>query len=59
MDANELIAEVLAESGNDLQTALYALEDDEYLAGLGITDPDQLAVEDAWHEIKQRIEWSK
>lgn len=55
MNAEELIAQVLEDAENNLDWALYALEDGHYLTSLGLTDDDTEVVEEAHNNIKERI----
>ena len=50
--AQEIIDEVLEESGGDIQSAIYALEDGEYL---GTKDWGQADIEDAWDALKSML----
>jgi hypothetical protein len=53
--ARGIVDEVLKETGGDIQAAIYALEDGEWLKNAGYTDTDQEDVEAAHAELKSRI----
>lgn len=57
--ANEIKKEVLEKADGDIQRAIYALEDGEYLESVGIEDCDQCAVEDAHTELTAELKASK
>jgi len=55
MNAVDIKKEALKAASGDVQAAIYALEDGQYLADAGYTDDDQGAIEDAHADLKMML----
>jgi len=53
---NAIAKETLEAAKGDVQTAVYALEDGQYLSDAGYSDDDQSDVEDAHAELKAMLQ---